>query len=62
MEVLQKADKLIIDFTDLERIDETALQKLKGIKTSAIAMGKSVEFIGLNENMTNRFEKFYTVV
>ena len=62
VEVLQKADKLIIDFTDLERIDETALQKLKGIKTSAIAMGKSVEFIGLNENMTNRFEKFYTVV
>ena len=37
---LQKTDKLVIDFTDVKRIDETALQKVKSIETSALAMGK----------------------
>jgi SulP family sulfate permease len=62
VESLQKTDKLVIDFTDVKRIDETALQKVKSIETSALAMGKTVEFIGLNADMAARFDKFYKVV
>ena len=62
LEVLQGADKLVIDFSALQRVDETALQKIKGIESAAIAQGKTVEFVGLNANMVHRFEKFYKVI
>ena len=62
MEILQGADKLVVDFGKVERVDETALQKIKGLKTAAEAMGKSVDFIDLNEDTVARFEKFYKVV
>ena len=59
IEVLKGADKLVLDFKDVKRIDQTALQKIKNIETTAASMGKSVEFIGLNTDMVARFEKFY---
>ena len=62
IETLQNVDKLIIDFSCLERVDETALQKIKSIENSAIKLNKSVEFVGLNVDVAARFEKYYKVV
>ena len=60
--LLEKADSLKIDFTEVERVDETALEKLKGLEKKAKAMGKTVEYFGLNADMAIRFEKFYEVL
>lgn len=62
IETLQGVDKLIIDFSGVARIDETALQKVKSIESAAAKADKSVELLGLNADMTARFEKFYKVV
>ncbi len=62
VEVLKNADKLVVDFSGVDRIDETALQKIKSIESTAAAMEKTVEFVGLNADMAARFEKFYQVV
>ena len=62
LDALLSADKLVVDFSNVERIDETALQKIKSIESAATAMNKSVEFVGLNSDMVARFAKFYKVV
>ena len=62
VETLQGVDKLIVDFSGVERIDETALQKIKSIEGAAVKEGKIVEFVGLNTDMVARFEKFYQLL
>lgn len=62
IETLQGVDKLILDFSGVARIDETALQKVKSIESAAAKADKSVELLGLNADMMARFEKFYKVV
>ena len=62
LSLLEKADSLKIDFTEVERVDETALEKLKGMDKKAKAMGKTVEYFGLNADMAIRFKKFYEVM
>lgn len=62
LEVLKGTDRLILDFSSVERVDETALQKIKGIEGIAASMEKTVTFVGLNEKTSARFEKFYKLV
>ncbi len=59
---LQTANAVTVDCSDLERLDETALEKLKDAVKKAQASGKTVSFINQNELVSARFEKFYSLV
>ncbi len=51
-----------VDFTEVERVDETALEKLHAADKKFTAQGKQLDFTGMNDRTAARFEKFYNVV
>jgi SulP family sulfate permease len=59
---LQTADEITIDMSGIERIDETALEKLVATTRKAKAQGKTVSYINYNENVAKRVEKFGNVL
>ena len=59
---LTYTDELTVDFTALQSIDETAMEKLKGIDKKAKSEGKTLHFIHMNADMVSRFDKFYGVI
>ena len=61
-QALQTATTVTVDCTDLERLDETALEKLKDAVKKAQASEKTVSFTNKNELVSARFEKFYSLV
>ena len=49
---------VIIDLSNVQRVDETAMEKLKGLEQKAKIAGKSVEYVGANESTQHRFNRF----
>lgn len=59
---LETADDITIDMSGIERIDETALEKMVATSRKAKAQGKNVSYINYNENVAKRVEKFGNVL
>ena len=59
---LETADEITIDMSGIERIDETALEKLLTTNRKANTQGKTVNLINYNENVAKRLEKFGNVL
>lgn len=58
----ESVEKIIIDLTDVERIDETALEKLAGLRKKLSAQNKTLTLSGENEKTHKRIEKFYGIL
>ncbi|MBE7094081.1 MAG: SulP family inorganic anion transporter [Clostridiales bacterium] len=59
---LSPVNELTVDFTALQSIDETAMEKLKGIDKKAKSQGKTLQLINMNADMVAKFNKFYGVI
>ena len=59
---LDGTDKLVIDMSEIESIDETALEKLSALKKKAQIQEKELEIINCNEKTSKRIEKFIKVL
>ena len=59
---IENVDTFVIDFKDVTRIDETALEKLSSFNKSLKKKDKSLEIINQNEMVKKRFDKFYGVI
>lgn len=59
---LSSVNELTVDFTALQSIDETAMEKLKGIDKKAKSQGKTLQLINMNADMVAKFDKFYGVL
>jgi len=65
VEALEKefetAETVIVDMSGLERIDETAMEKLVVFNRKIKAQGKNIDLVGYNEKIQKRFDKFFKV-
>lgn len=59
--VFQTNESVCVDCVELERIDETALEKLATFKKKLNANGKTLEFINYNERTSARMDKFFNI-
>ena len=48
--------------TDIERIDETALEKIVTLNKRIKSQGKSLELVNYNEKICKRLDKFFKVL
>ena len=55
---LPSATNLTVDLSEIERIDETALEKIAATQRKATTQGYSINFIGHNEKIRQRFDRF----
>ncbi len=56
------AEEVILDLTETESIDETALEKLAGLRKKFALSNKTLTLLGANEKTAQRIEKFYNVL
>lgn len=57
----ETAETVIVDMSELERIDETAMEKLVVFNRKIKAQGKNIDLVGYNEKIQKRFDKFFKV-
>ena len=57
---LENADHVVVDFSEIQRIDQTAMEKYAATVKKIKASGKTIETIGQNEAVKRRFDKFFT--
>ncbi|MBQ9709129.1 MAG: SulP family inorganic anion transporter [Clostridia bacterium] len=55
---LEDATSITVDLSEIQRIDETAIEKLSTLVKKTEAQGKAVEFIGANERVQHRLDKY----
>ncbi len=60
--VLETGDKVVLDISAVDRIDQTALEKISGFNKKAIANGKTLEIVGANEKIDKRIKKYMGVI
>jgi len=60
--IFETADIIDLDLSEVERIDETALEKLAVFNKKVAKNNKTLNLIGENEKTHNRIEKFYNVL
>jgi ABC-type transporter Mla MlaB component len=48
--------------SEIERIDETALEKIVALNRKIKAQGKSLELVGYNDKIRARLDKFFKVL
>ena len=60
-EALETADTVTVDLQGVERIDETAMERLACVEKTARARGKRVEIVGENEAIRTRMRKYFLV-
>ena len=58
----ENCDTVTVDMSELERIDQTALEKIVTLNKKIKAQGKSLELIGYNQKICNRLDKFFKVL
>ena len=58
-EVFENSDKLIIDLSETQSIDETAMEKLVTFNKKIKALNKDIDLINYNEKIKKRFDKFF---
>lgn len=61
-QALSSAQSVTVDLSAVERIDETALEKIKSLSKKVQNKGKRVEFISTNEKVQARFDRFFPVL
>lgn len=59
---LEANEKITLDLTDVERIDETALEKLSSFNKSVKKQNKELILLGANQKTSARIEKYYAVL
>ena len=59
--IFEQSDKVIVDMTDLKRIDETAMEKLVVFNKKIKAQGKDIDLINYNDKIAKRFDKYFKV-
>lgn len=55
----ESEDKIIIDFSNVNRIDSTTIEKLSKLSLNAKNQGKVLEIIGCNEVVKSRIQKYF---
>lgn len=58
----ESADNVTVDMRSIERIDETALEKIVSLNKKIKAKGKNLDLIGYNEKICKRFDKFFKIL
>ena len=58
-EVFENSDKLIIDLSETQSIDETAMEKLVTFNKKIKALNKDIDLVNYNEKIKKRFDKFF---
>ena len=61
-DVAKDTDKIILDVSNVNRIDETALEKLASVNKTLKATGKELDIVNANERTAKRISKFYNVL
>ncbi len=56
---LETAENVTVDMSGVERIDETALEKLVTLNKKIKAQGKNIDLVGYNEKICKRFDKYF---
>lgn len=59
---LESNEKITLDLTDVEKIDETALEKLSSFNKSVKKQNKELILLGANQKTSARIEKYYAVL
>ena len=57
-----RAKTVTVDLSQLQRIDETALESLVSLNRKIKAKGKSLELVGYNDKIRARLDKFFKVL
>ena len=58
----ESADNVTVDMSDVERIDETALEKIVALNKKIKTQGKNLDLIGYNEKICQRLDKYFKVL
>ena len=58
----ESTDEVTVDMGEIERIDETALEKIVALNRKIKAQGKSLELVGYNDKIRARLDKFFKVL
>lgn len=58
----ENADNVTIDMRGVEGVDETALEKLASLDKKIKTQGKNLDFVGYNEKICKRFDKFFKIL
>ena len=61
-QALQASDSVTVDMTEVERVDETALEKIATLNKKVKAQGKNIELVGYNEKIQKRFDRYFKVL
>jgi SulP family sulfate permease len=59
---LENADVVVVDLSGVERIDETALEKLVALDKKSNSIGKDIDIVGYNEKICRRFDHYFDVL
>lgn len=55
----ENADNVVVDMKELERIDETALEKIVSLNKKTKAQGKNIDLVNYNEKIRARLDKYF---
>lgn len=58
----ESADNVTVDMSEIERVDETALEKLVALNRRIKSQGKNLDLVGYNDKIRARFDKFFKVL
>ena len=58
----ESADNVTVDMSEIERIDETALEKIVTLNKKIKTQGKNLDLIGYNEKICQRLDKYFKVL
>ena len=61
-EEFEHSNVVTVDMSELQRIDETALEKLVTLNKKIKAKGKSLELLDYNDKIRQRLDKYFKVL
>ncbi len=59
---LETSESVVVDMTETESLDETALEKISSFNKSVKAKGKSIELVGYNDKIRARLDTYFHVL
>lgn len=60
--VLEENDNVTVDFANVERIDETALEKIVTLNKKIKSQGKNIDLVNYNQKICNRLDRYFKVL